>query len=103
MSKPSAPKQPRKPVAHPSVLSFAVTPESIEAVLLRQTADHVELVQRFIRSRARRADLATADSLALALPDLKGSEDSDYTLEVGGGSGDGSATAFLPGEFAGLT
>lgn len=81
------------------VLGLYVTPDTLEAVLVRKRGERAEVVQRFLRQRVREGALASAGEFATSLPGLKGSDDSDYTLEVG----DGSSSAFLPGELEALT
>ena len=92
----------KKQTDHNAVLGVYVTPETIEAVLLRQGDGHVDVVQRFLRQRATQNELVASKDLALALPGLKSSDDADYTLEVGDGSASG-ADSFLPSEFGGFS
>ena len=85
------------------VLGVSVTAQLIEAVLLQQTDDQVNVVKRFIRQRAKSQEFSTTKSLAKALPGLKGSEESDYTLDIGdGGTAAASEVTFLATEFQGL-
>lgn len=84
-----------------AVLGVYVGPETIEAVLLRDAGDHVNVVQRFVRQRTGKAAMATSADLSMALPGMRGSDDSDYTLEVGDGSASGTP-AFLPSELGNL-
>lgn len=81
------------------VLGVHVTAQLIEAVLLQQAGDHVQVLRRFVRQRGQSEEFTTAKSLAKALPGLLG-DDADYSLEMGNGSGS-LETMFLESEFAG--
>lgn len=82
----------------PAALGVYVTPETIEAVLIRRSGEHTEVVQRFVRQRTTQSQFTSPKELAMAVPGLKGSEDSDYTLEVGDGSMGSGGTSLLPSE-----
>ena len=69
----------------PSVtLGVYVGPDTIDAVLVRPVGDRIEPLQRFTRPRIRDGEPHTAAEMAAALPGLGASEQSDYTLQVGG-------------------
>lgn len=84
-----------------AALGVYVAPDTIEAVLLRRNGERTEAVQRFVRQRAAQGQFSPTSDLALAVPGLKGSDDADYTLEVGDGSSSGG-TSLLPSELARL-
>lgn len=87
------------PASNHGVLGINVTAETIEAALMRRHDDRTEVLHRFTRARSRKTKLVGAESLAMALPGLKGSDDADYTLHVGhGSSGDGAD--FPPSDFS---
>mgnify|MGYP006269982577 CR=1 FL=1 len=65
------------------VLGVSLTPQSVEAVLLRVDNGQPVVVQRFVHPRLRVGDDALAEDFAAALPGLKTSEESDFTLQVG--------------------
>ena len=77
-------------------LGVYVGPETLDAVLVRQSGDRFEPLQRFTRPRARQEELKTADQMATALPGLSGADDNDYTLQVGGDWGGGGAAPAAP-------
>ena len=89
------------PTRNRGVLGINVNADTIDAVLMQRQGDRSEVLHHFTRARAGTMELAGAPSLALALPGLKGSDDADYTLHVGGGSG-GNGAGLLPSEFSGL-
>lgn len=86
------------------VLGVNITAQLIEAVLLQQAGDQVNVLKRIIRQRAKSQEFTTARSLAKALPGLRGSDDADYTLDIGDGGGAATASevTFLATEFQGL-
>ena len=65
------------------VLGVSLTPQTVEAVLLRVDSGHPVVVQRFVHPRLRVGDDALSEDFATALPGLKTSEESDFTLQVG--------------------
>jgi len=65
-------------------LGVYVSPDTIDAVLVRPVGDRIEPLQRFTRPRVRDGEPHTAAEMAAALPGLSASEQSDYTLQVGG-------------------
>ncbi len=85
------------------VLGISVTGQLIEAVLLQEADDHVNVLRRIIRQRGRAKEFTTSKSLTQALPGLQGSDDADYTLNIGdGGAASGSSdVTFLSSEFGG--
>ena len=87
-----------------AVLGVSVTSKLIEAVLLHEVGDQVHVLQRFIRQRARQQEFTTARSLTKALPGLQGSDEADYTLDMGDGNSAVAASevTFLATEFSGL-
>ncbi len=81
-----------------TALGVYVASETIEAVLLQRSGERTEVVRRFARQRVAQSEFASAQELAMAVPDLKGSDDADYTLEVGDGSMGGGSASLLPSE-----
>ena len=77
-------------------LGVYVSPDTIEAVLVRRDGDRYEPLQRFTRPRVREGQYQSADQMAAALPGLSTSEESDYTLQVGGDWGGGTSAASAP-------
>ena len=70
------------------VLGVSLTPQTVEAVLLRVDSGHPVVVQRFVHPRLRVGDDALSEDVAATLPGLKTSEESDFTLQVGTRPGD---------------
>ena len=85
-----------------AALGIFVNTSRIEAVLLRPSEGHFEVVSRFVRQRIRQGERAEVGHLATALPGLKTSDDADFTIQIGDGGGGQAAEMFLSGEFAGL-
>ena len=81
-------------------LGVHVGPDVIDAVLVQRRGDAYEPIQRFTRPRARDAAPQSAEQMATALPGLSSSEDSDYTLEVGGQWSGAAAPAGAQGDGA---
>jgi hypothetical protein len=83
------------------VLGVGVTSQLIEAVLLQKAEGRVSVLRRFIRQRARSQDFSSARNLTKQLPGLQGSDDADYTLDIGDGNGSASPSevTFLATEF----
>ncbi|ARA94470.1 hypothetical protein AWN76_015775 [Rhodothermaceae bacterium RA] len=91
----------------PAVLGVCVTPEAVEAVLLRVgpapsdpagSAPAVDALEHFVRARGRAGALTRKGALTGALPGLSGSLEHDFTLHVGDG-GNGTGSTFLSSEF----
>ncbi len=100
----------KKKAPHPpAVLGVCVTPEAVEAVLLRVgpapsgpagSAPTVDALEHFVRTRGRAGSLTRKGALTGALPGLSGSLEHDFTLHVGdGGNGTGTGSTFLSSEF----
>jgi hypothetical protein len=85
-----------------AVLGVFVTDTSVEAVLLRRSADNkTHVVGRYVKQRARRGE--RVGDLAAVIPGLRESTVSDYTMEVGDGSnGKAEHDIFLTAELDGL-
>lgn len=67
------------------ILGVYASSNTIEAVLVRTKDDYPEVVRRFTRPRVR-ADSAGED-LSSVVPGLKSSDESDFTLDIGGSEG----------------
>jgi Tfp pilus assembly protein PilN len=67
-------------------LGIALTPRSIEAVLLRKTDDGLRTAHRMVRTRSQISEAGS--DYSTVLPGLRSSDDSDFTLEIGSGGGD---------------
>ena len=74
-------------------LGVYVGPDTLDAVLVRRTADRFEPIQRFTRPRVRESEFSTPEQMAAALPGLSSGDDDDYTLQVGGDWGSGGPAA----------
>ena len=73
---------------NPAVLGVFVTDAGVEGVLLRRSNDgKVHIVGRYVKQRARRGE--RVGDLAAVIPGLRESTVSDYTMEIGDGSGRG--------------
>lgn len=84
-------------------LGIAVTDNRIEATLVRPVGERFEVVHRFRRQHTSLHEKVATGDLSNILPGLKGSDESDFTIQVGsGGDGGGGAGMFLPGEFSQL-
>ena len=69
-----------------AALGIFISPNRIEAVLLRPKGEHAEVVGRFTRQRIRTGELIGSGTLAAVLPGLRGTEDSDFTIQIGDGA-----------------
>lgn len=74
----------RKPTPR-TVLGIHVTPQTLEAVLIRSTDAGPQLRHRVVRPRLRLDTSGTGDDFSNVLPGMKSSDEIDFTLEVGGG------------------
>ncbi len=80
-----------------AALGIFLTEGNVEAVLMRKDADKLVFVNKFIRKRKRQGERIS--DLAAVVPGLKGSADSDFTLEIGDGKGSTNSDLFLASEF----
>jgi len=71
-----------------TVLGVYVTPQTLEAVLLRDADTGPKVLHRMLRPRLRSGDAPRSDDYAGVLPGMRSSEDVDFTLEVGEGGND---------------
>lgn len=87
-----------------AALGIFVNANRVEAILLRPSGGHFDVVSRFVRQRLKQGELAEAGRLATVLPGLKSSDDADFTIQIGdgGGGGNHASEMFLSGEFVGL-
>ncbi len=70
------------------VLGVYVTPQILEAVLLRESENGVRVLHRMTRPRLRLGESVKSDDFSSVLPGMKSSEEIDFTLEVGEGRSD---------------
>ncbi len=77
----------RKSKHSDAVLGVYVTPKNVVGILLRPVEQYVELVGQFVKHRSKTGDMSSGASGAL--PGLRGSEDTDYHFQSGGGDGSG--------------
>ncbi len=80
-------------------LGVYVGPSALEGVLIGLSDDGpAQALHRIVRQRRKRGEFSTGEDLESVVPGLKSSEDSDFTIEIGGGrSGSGSGGAGLTG------
>jgi len=71
-----------------TVLGVYLTPQTIEAVVLRSADAGEQVLHRMARPRLRLGDSARSDDFSSVLPGMKSSEEVDFTLEVGDGGDD---------------
>lgn len=74
--------------SHRTVLGVYVTSRTLEAVLLREGEDGVQVLYRMTRPRLRLGESVKSDDFSSLLPGMKSSEEIDFTLEVGEGRSD---------------
>lgn len=68
-----------------TVLGVYLTPQTIEAVVLRSSDTGERVLHRMVRPRLRLGETARSDDFSSVLPGMKSSEEVDFTLEVGDG------------------
>jgi hypothetical protein len=87
------------------VLGVHVTPQTVYAVLIRQTGLGFEPIRQFSRQRSLGAENAAAEmaplAMELATPESVPVADDGITIQFGSGSGGGDSL-FLDSEFAGM-
>jgi Tfp pilus assembly protein PilN len=66
-----------------TVLGLSLTPNTIEAVLLRASDTGDKVLHRMVRPRLRSGGAPTSDDFSDVLPGMKTSDEVDFTLEVG--------------------
>lgn len=68
---------------HRTVLGVYLTPDTIEAVLLRASDAGEKVLHRMVRPRLRPGGATSSDDPSDVLPGMKSSDEVDFTLEVG--------------------
>lgn len=71
-----------------TVLGVSLTPDTIEAVLLRTSDTGDKVLHRMVRPRHQSGGATTSDDFSDVLPGMKTSDEADFTLEVGTGDND---------------
>ena len=71
-----------------TVLGVYLTPDTIDAVLLRASDAGEQVLHRMVRPRLRPGDTPSPDDFSSVLPGMKTSDEVDFTLEVGSGPDD---------------